>query len=433
MTSSMVLIIAAVLMLILLFMKVPVFAALLTSSAVYCLLTPSIPMQIIAQRVVSGMENIPLLAIPFFVCSGIIMNYSGVTKRVVNFCDIIISKLGVPGGLGQVSVLTATMMGGLSGSNLADAAMQAKMLVPEMEKKGFSKEFSSVLTAIAAMITPLIPPGIAMIIYGSLSNVSVGKLFVAGFGVGSLLCISLMVFVAIISIRRGYQKETIDVKIQRPKMIRIFADAIPSLLLPIVIIGGIRIGIFTPTEAGAIAIFYALILAAIYREMSLKDLAKAIKETVLTTAAIMVIIGAASAFAWILTREQIPQALASFMVASISSKYIFLLLVNIFLLIVGMFVEGNASMIVLVPLLVPIARAFGIPDIQFAMIFIFNSAIGCITPPVGTLMLVTCGITKCKIAAFIKESLPFYILLFVVLMLLTFVPIFSEGIVNLIY
>jgi tripartite ATP-independent transporter DctM subunit len=433
MTSSAVLIIAVLLMLIMLFMKVPVFVALLTSSAVYCLFTPAVPMQIIAQRVVSGMENIPLLAIPFFVCSGIIMNYSGVTKRVVQFCDVIISKLGIPGGLGQVSILTATMMGGLSGSNLADAAMQAKMLVPEMEKKGFSKEFSTVLTAIAAMITPLIPPGIGMIIYGSLSNVSVGKLFVAGFGVGSILCISLMIFVVIISLKRGYQKETIAMKAAQPNMLKVFADAIPSLLLPIVIIGGIRFGIFTPTEAGAIAIFYALILAAIYREMSIRDFFKAIKETCLTTGSIMLIIGAASAFAWILTREQIPQALASFMVASISSKYIFLIIVNLFLLIVGMFVEGNASMIVLVPLLVPIARAFGIPDIQFAMVFIFNSAIGCITPPVGTLMLVTCGITKCKVSAFIKESLPFYILLAIVLFLLTFVPILSVGIVNLIY
>ncbi|MDR2860719.1 MAG: TRAP transporter large permease subunit, partial [Elusimicrobiota bacterium] len=243
MTSSMVLIIAAALMLLLLFLKVPVFVSLLASSAVYCLFTPAVPMQIIAQRVVSGMENIPLLAIPFFVCSGIIMNYSGVTKRVVRFCDVIISKLGIPGGLGQVTVLTATMMGGLSGSNLADAAMQAKMLVPEMEKKGFSKEFSSVLTAVSAMITPLIPPGIAMIIYGSLSNVSVGKLFIAGFGVGLLLCLTLMVFVAVISIKRGYQKETIDTKKDLPSMYRVLIDAVPSLLLPIVIIGGIRFGV----------------------------------------------------------------------------------------------------------------------------------------------------------------------------------------------
>ncbi|MDR0823039.1 MAG: TRAP transporter large permease [Endomicrobium sp.] len=432
MSSAIVLIIAVVLMLVLLFMKVPVFIALLTSSAVYCLLTPAVPLQIIAQRVVSGLENIPLLAIPFFVCSGVVMNYSGVTKRVVRFCDVIISKLGVPGGLGQVSVLTATMMGGLSGSNLADAAMQAKMLVPEMEKKGFSKEFSSVLTAVAAMITPLIPPGIGMIIYGSISNVSVGKLFVSGIGVGLLLCVTLMIFVAVISKKRGYKNDT-GVGKEKVNMLKAFTDAVPSLLLPIVIIGGIRFGVFTPTEAGAIAIIYALILAAIYKEMSFRDFFKAIKETCLTTGSIMLIIGAASAFAWILTREQIPQALAQFFVSSISSKYMFLILVNIFLLIVGMFVEGNASMIILVPLLVPIARAFGIPDIQFAMVFIFNSAIGCITPPVGTLMLVVCGITKCKVASFIKESLIFYILLLIVLMLLTFVPFLSEGIVKLVY
>jgi tripartite ATP-independent transporter DctM subunit len=212
-----------------------------------------------------------------------------------------------------------------------------------------------------------------------------------------------------------------------------FKEAIWPLLLPVVIIGGIRLGIFTPTEAGAVAIVYAVFLSLIYREFSFKNLFQAIKETVATTASIMMIVGAASAFAWILTRERIPQQLTEFMVSSISNKYIFLLFVNVFLIFVGMFIEGNASMIVLVPLLVPVARAFGINDIQFAMMFIFNNAIGAISPPMGTLMFVTCGITNCRIATFIKEAVPFYILLLVCLLLLTFVPLFSLGLVNLIY
>jgi tripartite ATP-independent transporter DctM subunit len=380
-----------------------------------------------AQRVIAGIESIPLLAIPFFVCSGVIMNYSGVTHRVMRFCEVLVRR--IPGGLAQVNVLLSTLMGGLSGSNLADAAMEAKMLVPEMEKKGFSREFSSVVTAVSAMITPLIPPGIAMIIYGSIANVSIGRLFVAGIGPGLLLCATMMILVGLISKKRRYSNDLFeDISLGRA-----FRGAIWPLLLPIVIIGGIRLGIFTPTEAGAVAIVYAVVLSIIYREFSFANLFQALKETVITTASIMMIVGAASAFAWILTRERIPQQFTDFMVASISNKYVFLLFVNVFLIVVGMFIEGNASMIVLVPLLVPVARAFGINDIQFAMMFIFNNAIGAISPPMGTLMFVTCGITNCKVGPFIKEAVPFYIMLLVCLLLLTFVPLFSLGMVNLLY
>jgi tripartite ATP-independent transporter DctM subunit len=307
--------------------------------------------------------------------------------------------------------------------------MEAKMLVPEMEKRGFSKEFSSVVTAVSAMITPLIPPGIAMIIYGSIANVSIGKLFVAGIGPGLLLCLAMMILVAVISIRRGYKNEMTEV-VSFWKAAR---SAFFPLLLPVVIIGGIRLGVFTPTEAGAVAVIYAVVLSIFFGEFNVKAMVQVLKETAITTASIMLIVGAASAFAWILTREQIPQRLTQFIITHVSNKYVFLVIINIFLLFVGMFIEGNASMIVLVPLFVPVARALGIDDIQFAMIFIFNMTIGAISPPMGTLMFVTCGVTKCKLGAFIREAPPFYILLLTCLLLLTFVPFFSLFFVNLIY
>lgn len=421
---------AAIIMLVLLFLKIPVFISVLSGSVVYFALTPNVPTQIIAQRVISGIESIPLLAVPFFICAGVFMNYSGVTKRVMNFAEAITGHM--PGGLAQVNVLLSTLMGGLSGSNLADAAMQAKMLVPEMERKGFSKEFSSVVTASSAMITPLIPPGIAMIIYGSIANVSIGKLFIAGIGPGILLCGSMMVLVTVISKKRGY-KPVRDHFIKPKEFNLALKDAILPLFLPVIIIGGIRLGIFTPTEAGSVAIVYALFLGLIYREIKYKHLITGLKETITSTASIMLIVGAASAFAWVLTKERIPQQITELIVDMISNKYVFLMIVNVFLIIVGMFIEGNASMIVLVPLLAPVARAYGIDDIQFAMIFIFNSAIGALSPPMGTLMFVTCGITKCKIKEFIKEAIPFYLLLLLCLLLLTFVPVFSTGIVNLLY
>lgn len=421
---------SAVIMLILLFFKVPVYIAVLGGSAVYFIFNPSIVKVIFAQQTIIGVEKISLLAIPFFVCAGTFMNYTGVTKRIMSFAEVATRNL--TGGLAQVNVLLSTLMGGLSGSNIADAAMEAKMLVPEMVKKGFSLEFSSVVTAASSMITPLIPPGIAMIIYGVIANVSIGKLFISGIGIGTLLCVSLMVLVGKISKERGYGKIQ-DEEIMNKKISEALKPAILPLFLPLIIIGGIRVGIFTATEAGAVAIIYALLLGIIYKEMTKREMLEGLKETVSTTASIMLIISAASVFSWILTKEQIPQQLTAYITSVISNKYIFLIIINILLLIVGMFIEGNASMIVLVPLLAPIAAEYGINEIQFAMIYIFNSAIGALTPPMGTLMFVTCSITKCKTDDFIKEAIPFYILLIVDLLLITYIPFFSTFLVNIIY
>lgn len=336
------------------------------------------------------------------------------------------------GGLAQVNVLLSTLMGGLSGSNLADAAMEAKMLVPEMERKGFSKEFSTVVTAASSMITPLIPPGISMILYGCIANVSIGKLFMSGLGVGTLLCVTMMLVVRMVSKKRGYAPLRTE-KITAKEFGAAAKPAILPLCLPIIIIGGIRMGVFTATEAGAVAIIYAVLLGILYREMHWKDMMRGLKETVCTTSSIMLIVSAACVFSWILTKERIPQQLTEWIVGTIHNKYVFLLIVNVFLLIVGMFIEGNASMIILVPLLAPIAASYGIDQIQFAMVYIFNNAIGALSPPMGTLMFVTCGITKCKTAAFIKEAVPFYILLVINLLILTYIPIFSTGLLHLFY
>lgn len=425
-----VVILSCVLMLVFLFMKLPVFIAILGAAVTYFFLHPELSSSILVQRILAGSQSIPLLAIPFFVCAGVFMNYTGVTKRIVNFCESIVGN--IIGGIGHVTVLVATLMGGLSGSNLADAAMEAKMLVPEMRKRGFSNAFASVLVATSAIITPLIPPGIAMIIYGSIANVSIGKLFIAGIGPGLILCVALMLLVGVVSYKRGYRNpHKVDTS---PKRIwTTFKGAFLPLCLPVIIIGGIRIGAFTPTEAGAVAIVYSLFLGLVYREMKLKDIITGLKETVLTSSSIMLIIGAASAFAWVLTRERVPQYCTELFINYLNNAVVFLLIVNIFLLIVGMFIEGNAAMIILVPLLAPLAHHFGIDEIQFAMVVIFNFALGALSPPMGTLMFVTCSITKCPMGTFIKEAVPFYLLLIGCLLLLTFVPAFSTGLVNLIY
>ena len=430
MTSSTIIAICSVALLVLLFLKVPVYVAVLGASACYFFLNPAANPIIFAQQAITGVESISLLAIPFFVCAGIVMNYTGVTSRIMDFCSVLTGRM--TGGLAQVNILLSTLMGGLSGSNIADAAMEAKMLVPEMEKVGFSKAFSTVVTAVSSMITPLIPPGIAMILYGCIADVSIGKLFVSGIGVGTILCAAEMILTSFISKKRGYVPMRTE-KISSQEFMKAARPAILPLCLPIIIIGGIRLGIFTATEAGAVAIIYAVVLGIVYKELRAKEMAIALKETVTTTASIMLIVSAAAVFSWILTKEKIPQQLTAWMMTAINSKYVFLFIVNIFLIIVGMFIEGNASMIILVPLLAPIAATYGINEIQFAMVYIFNNAIGAFSPPMGTLMFVTCGITGCKTKDFIKEAMPYYIMLFIVLMLLTYVPFCTTALVDLFY
>ena len=422
--------IAAVIMLVCLFLKVPVFISILAACTAWFTMQSGSPVQIYAQKLCASLESTSLLAIPFFTAAGVLMNYSGVTKRIMDFCALVTGRWA--GGLAQVNVLLSTLMGGLSGSNLADASMEAKMLVPEMEKNGYSRSFSTVVTAVSALITPLIPPGIALIIYGTTAQVSIGKLFISGLGVGVLSCVAMMILVRYISIKKGYKPMRTE-KLPREELIHTTIRALPPLALPIIIIGGIRLGIFTPTEAGAVAIVYALILAAVYKEMSFQQFLQAIRESVLSASQILVIVAAASCLGYILTIEQVPQTITAFMVSIIHNKYVFLLAVNIFLLIVGMFMEGIAAMLILIPLLAPVAAAFGIDAVQFGMIVVFNLSIGTITPPLGTVMFVTCGVTKCPTKDFLKDCIPFYIYQLVILLMITYIPVVSLGLVNLIY
>ncbi|NCB15184.1 MAG: TRAP transporter large permease [Synergistales bacterium] len=419
------------LLLVLLFINAPVFVAILGSSIFYFVANDSLSWMMVVQRTISGLESIPLLAVPFFVMAGVFMNYTGITSRMIRFAEVLTGHM--PGGLAQTNVVLSTLMGGLSGSSLADAAMQSKILVPEMEKRGYGKAFSSAVTGASALITPIIPPGIALIIYGFVGNVSIGRLFLAGVVPGVMTCLFMMVVVHFISKRRGYLP-IYERRAGIREVFRAFREASWALFLPVVIVGGIRFGVFTPTEAGSIAILYALVLGTIvYREMTLKDLKTGLIETVTTTASIMLIIAAASSFAWILTWERVPQITANWVLSIVSSPGMFLLLINIFLLIVGMFIEGNAAMLVLIPIFMPMVKALGINEVHFGLVFIFNMAVGSLTPPMGTVMFTTCSITGAKIGDYIRESVPFYLVLLFCLLLITYVPQISLFLPDLLF
>ncbi|MCK3658202.1 C4-dicarboxylate ABC transporter [Pasteurellaceae bacterium Pebbles2] len=409
---------------------IPVAFCIFCSTLAYFLMS-DLPMIMLVQRLAGGLESVTLLAIPFFIMAGVFMNHTGISERLLKFCEVLTGHMS--GGLAQVNVALSTLMGGLSGSNIADAAMNSKLLVPQMVARGYSASFSAAVTAAGSLITPIIPPGIAMIIYGYVNNVSIGRLFLAGIIPGTMLCILMMILVSIISKKHGY----LPIREKRASCKEIIVsakDAVLALLLPIIIIGGIRMGVFTPTEAGAVAVIYALVLGMfIYRNMNVKKLWLATRESALGAANVLLIICVAVAFSKFLTWERVPQALASWMTTVVDSPLAFLILVNISLLVLGMFLEGNAIMIVLAPLLAPIAHSYGIDPIHFGIVFIFNGAIGTITPPLGTVMFTTCSITEVPIEKFIKDVLPFWGLLLIELLLLTYIPAISTWLPNLVY
>ncbi|EZH67490.1 C4-dicarboxylate ABC transporter [Bacillaceae bacterium JMAK1] len=408
------------LILLLILLNVPVAYAMLGGSLLYFLTNDSFMNETLTQRMISGVESFPLLGIVFFITAGVLMNYTGITRRMLTFAKLVTGHL--TGGLAKVNVTMSVLTGGLSGSNVADAAMQSKILVPEMVKKGYAPGFSAALTATSSLITPILPPGIALILYGYVGNVSIGDLFIAGIIPGLLLAVFLLIYVHFAAKKRGFEQ----VKEERPKVTDVLVaskDALLALLLPIIIIGGIRLGAFSPTEAGAIAVVYALIIGFfIYREMTFKDLWLALKESIQIIATVMIIIAAGTAFGWILTLEQVPQALTSSITSLINHPILFLLIIFVFLLIVGMFMEGNVMLIILTPIFIPMLETYGIDPVHFGIFFILCLSIGTITPPIGTIMFTTAAITKVKIEVFIKEVIPFWLLLIVLTLVIIFIP-----------
>lgn len=408
------------LMFLLFALGVPVAIAIAAAALVFFAFADGVPIQIFVQRLVSSTESFPLLAVPFFIFAGTIMNYAGITRRLLNFADALVGH--TIGGLAQVNVLLATLMGGLSASANADAAMQAKMLGSEMVRRGYAPGFAAAVTACAAVITPIIPPGIGLIIYGFLADVSVGRLFIGGIVPGLMLCIGLMVSIYFVARRRGY-KAMRERMVSPRELWQAFIQALGALSIAAFILVGIRYGIFTPTEAGAMTVVYATLVGfLVHRELKLSDFPQIILETVLATSAVMLIICAASAFGFYMTWQRIPAQAAQFLISLTSDPTVLLLLINVLLIVAGMLIEGTAALILLTPIFVPIITTLGIDPIHFGLVVVVNLTIGGVTPPVGTLMFVSCSILRVPIQRFSAEALPLLASMFIVLALMTFFP-----------
>ena len=376
----------------------------------------------ISQNMGASLNSFTLLAIPFFILAAAVMNAGGITPRLVDLAMQLVGHLR--GGLGQANVVTNTMLAGVSGSSTADASTIAKLLVPEMARRGYSRPFGAALTAASSTLANLIPPSLGLIIYAALASVSVGALFVATIVPGLMVAGALMLVVYVLSRARGYGGDLPKASLKQ--RISSVGLAIPALILPVIIVGGVRFGVFTATEAGAIAFLYALLCGALlYRKLTPGNLLAAVRESMLDTVVIVIIISAAAPFAWVLAFEQVPQKIAQRLSSLVSEPVLLMLAINIFLLVVGLFMEMIASLVILVPILVPLVIAGGMDPIQFGIVIVMNLVIGALTPPLGVLVFTTARVGGANQTETFKAIAPFVLALAAVLLLVTFVPAFT--------
>ncbi len=424
-------IVPLIILLILFIMGFPIGFALMLCVIPYFAWAAGIPMDVVIQRFVSSTESTSLLAIPFFITAGSIMNYSGITEKLLDLCDLLIGH--VRGGLGHVNILLSAMMGGLSGSCAADAAQECKILVPEMVKKGYDKPFCAAVTAASSLITCIIPPSIGLVVYAYCTDTSVGKMLAAGYMPGILMTVGLMLLVAFLARKRNYPPSR-EQRASFKEIIRGIGAALWALGLPVILIVGLRCGIFSAAEGGAIVAVYALFVGTVvYRKLPLSKLPEIMQDAVRSTCSVMLVMCAANIFSYYLSWESIPQKISRFLAVYATNPTVFLLMVTVLFLIIGMFMDGTTAMIIMAPIFGPIAMNLGIDMVQFGVVLVVNCAIGAITPPFGVVIYLIAPMLKMKVDDFIKELMPFIGVLLAILLLMVFWPGICTWIPNLIY
>ena len=382
-------------------------------------------LMLVPQQIFSGMNSFVLMAIPLFLLSGELMNVSGITERIVAFTNTLVGHR--KGGLGHVNIVANIFMAGISGAAVADAAALGTMLIPAMGKSGYSRPYSSALTAAASIIGPTIPPSMAMIVYGSVANTSIAGLFATGFLPGLLMGTLYMILNHRISSKRGYQMQA--EKASRAEVFKAMKDGIFALFMPVIILGGILSGIVTPTEAAGVAVGYALFVGLfIFRTLTPRNIWEALKNTVAISGVSLLLVSVGGILSWVLTVAQIPQTIASTILGITTNKYFFLLLVCILLLIVGCFMDLTASIIILTPILAPIAAQLGIHPLHFGITVVLALNIGLNTPPVGAVLFVVASIGKVPMESMLREIWPFLICQIVALAVVAFLPWFSLAV-----
>jgi C4-dicarboxylate transporter DctM subunit len=404
--------------LLLLALGVPIAVAMGMGAVAAVVLATDLPVVVVGQRMMSILDSFPFLALPFFVVAGLVMERGGIAQQLIDFATIFVAR--ITGGLAQVVIGANLAMSSASGAATADCAATATVMIPAMSRAGFSPAFAAALTAAASMLGPMIPPSVMFVIYGAMTNTSIGRLFVGGIVPGLIMGLYMIVTAYIISKRRQYPKLT---PVSPRQAVRITARAAPALMMPVIVLGGIVGGVCTPTEAGAIAAVYALFIGLfVYRHMKLADILPMFVSAATMTASVMLIVSASEPFSWILARERVPDALTAGFLALTSDPLVFLACVNVLLLLFGIFFEPVPLLILMTPVLMPLLPVYHIDPVHFGVMITLNMTLGLITPPVGMCMFIVCTIGKTTMWEFTKEIWPFLVALGLVLLVITYVP-----------
>ena len=414
-----------------LLMGMPVAFAVGISGCVFFLQHPELPSTIPIQLTVSETQNFALLAVPLFILAGNVMNNGGITQRLLDLASVLAGRL--KGGLAQVSILLAMLMGGVSGSAIADAAMQARMLGKEMLKRGFSKGYAAGVLSYGSLMTPIVPPGIGFILYGTVGHVSIGRLFAAGFVPAFLLWLAMAVTIYWTARTRGYAPE----RKTRPSAREIGSalwGGIWALLFPVFLLLGLRFGVFTPSEIGAFAVLYAVVIGLFaYRTLKGASLRDAVEGSLIDVGSVMLLLALSAVFGYGIVFERVPEAISTWLFGLTDSKHLVLILIVLFVLVAGTFMEGGPLIIMLTPIFLPLTAKYGIDPVHFGLIFVIACTIGNFTPPVGAAMFAVLQILKCPLGAYSRESMPFLIAVSLVTLLLIFLPEVVLFVPNLLF
>ena len=399
-------------------LSVPIGISMGIASTAALLYKGDMPLTILAQKMFTGLDSFPLLAVPFFILAGCFMETGGISARLVRFASVLVGH--IRGGLAHVVIVGTIFFSGVSGSSAADTAAIGSIMIPSMARRGYPRPLAAAIVAAAGGMGVLIPPCIIMVLYGIAANVSIGYLFAAGFLPGFLCGLALMIMVSVVAKRDGLPRET---KASLREMLKAGVDAIPPLLMPIIILGGILSGVFTATESAVVAVVYGAILSmGVYRELHLRDIPAMLVTTSRLTGMVMLVVGMSITFAWIVTVERVPQMITEWILGVTQSPWIFLVFTNILMLAVGMFIDATPAMITFTPILFPIAQKLGIDPVHFGVVMVTNLGVGFVSPPVGSCLFVASAIGEVKIDQVIKPLLPFIAVMMAALLLITYWP-----------
>lgn len=418
---------------VLLILNVPIAFVVGIAGVAYFITEGTVPFSVAVQRVVAQTQSYSFLAVPFFIFAGNLMNETGITKYLLKLAQIATRKMW--GGMAQINILLSTMMGGISGSACADASMEARILGLDMVKKGYPKGYTTAVTCLSALVTATIPPSLGLILFGYVGGVSIGRLFMAGIVPGILMAVALMITVTITARKHKYDPPAVYTQeLQKGEVAKILKESFPALLFPIILLVGIRMGLFTPSEAGAFAVVYAIVVGKfVYKELTWQKFRASLKNACLDTGVILLIVCLSGIFSYAITMEKVPVTISKAVLGVTNNPYLLQLLILVLLFVMGMFLDSDVNTLLLTPIFLPIVEAAGVDPVHFGVMMATLLTVGVMTPPVGTACYIVCGILNCPVEEYVKASWPFFLAILLVFAILVFFPDVVLFLPNLMY